>query len=89
MSDRDIASEMGELEALSSKMISQLKQIEVVVITNRRDRQLILNSPLPVAEKEKLIMKLDHQALRIKKTAHTLLSDLEHSLSLETILKYI
>lgn len=92
MSAGEIIDAMGDLEALSTDLTTQLTQLEEVILTNRRSRELILNSNLPQGELASAIRRLDLlylQAIRIKNTALTLLRDLETTLSLETILKYI
>ena len=83
---------MGDLEALSADLTAQLTQLEEVILINRTNRELILSSNLPQGEMTSAIRRLDLlylQATRIKNTALILLRDLETTLSLETILKYI
>ena len=73
-------------------MINQLKLIDKLIATNRNERCLIQLAAVPGDQKTLVIRELDrifHKAIRVRQTGHTLLIDLEESLSLETLLKYI
>lgn len=92
MASPAVVDSIAELELLTGTMINQLKQLENIITVNRQERHEIILKDLSPERKWNEIRTLDlifHQALKIRKTAYTLLNDLEHTLTLETILKYI